>query len=166
MPNSKNDDYALVPKRKKSKRGFFEGRIPAITEVELELLRTAFLMGCDDDEACALARISTATLYNHQNANPLFLEWKNALKQQPFLKARQAIVNRLQYDAEFALKFMERKKKREFSPRAELVIDDPRANILDEEDREAIGKALREHLKRQSGSEWNKPQQPKTHSNT
>lgn len=97
------------------------GRNKAITEEVLEKLRQAFMYGASDEEACAYAEISAATLYNHQKANPEFLEWKNHLKQNPFMLARKTIVDHLNKDPEFALKYMERKRKAEFSPRTEVT---------------------------------------------
>lgn len=97
------------------------GRNKAVNEEVLEKLRNAFMYGASDEEACAYAEISNATLYNHQKANPHFLEWKDHLKQNPFMLARKTIVEHLDKDPEFALKYMERKRKAEFSPRVEMT---------------------------------------------
>ncbi len=139
MPNSKNEPPenagrwgVLLPTRIDSKRGWPEGRKPAITPSVLEKLREAFLIGCDDIEAALFAGISVATLYNHQKANPTFLEWKEALKRNPFLKARKTIVEHLERDPEFAMRYMERKKKNEFAPNAKLTIEDNRPTLDDE----------------------------------
>lgn len=145
----KKDDttQSLLPIRKESKRGLFEGRKPAITPAVLEKLRTAFLMGCDDEEACLFAGITPNTLYNHQNSNETFLQWKNTLKQNPFLLARKTIVDNLERDPEYALKYMERKKKKEFSPTAKLTIED-NTQDLDDDAKATIGNSLAEHFKR------------------
>ena len=136
-----------MPVRVESIRGIEEGRKPAITPTVLEKLREAFLIGCDDGEACFFAGISTATLYNHQKNNPTFLEWKEALKRNPFLKARKTIVEHLERDPEFALKHMERKKKREFAPNAKITIDDRRP-VLDDDTKAVVGNSLFEHISR------------------
>lgn len=152
MANSKNakgkkhvTPNALLPVRTESKRGVEEGRKPAITPGVLVLLREAFLIGCDDLEACLFAGIAPATLYNHQKNNQMFLEWKEALKRNPFLKARRVIVEHLERDPEFAMRYMERKKKAEFAPQAKLTIDDQRPTI-DEETKQQVGNALTEHI--------------------
>lgn len=152
MANSKKqtvkqpiNDPKLLPVRVIPQPGKSPGRKPAITPTVLLLLREAFLLGCDDLEATSYAGIAPATLYNHQKGNQPFLEWKEALKRQPFLKARRAIVTALEYDAEFALKYMERKKKSEFAPSAKLILEDT-ADKLDPETKAAIDKSLAQHM--------------------
>lgn len=101
------------------------GRPTVITEEVLQKLETAFAMGCSDREACLYADICSATLYNYQNANPDFLEHKNALKEKPVLMARAVILDKLQdKDAETAKWYLERKKKDEFSTRQEITGED------------------------------------------
>lgn len=85
----------------------------------LKKLEEAFALGCTDLEASLYANISPATLYNHQDRNPGFLERKEQLKMHPILKARTTLVGALEEDASIALKYLERKKKDEFSPRRE-----------------------------------------------
>ena len=72
-------------------------------------------MGCTDEEACFYAEISTSSLYTYQSENDKFLERKKALKQNPFFKARKTVVDNLDDNPDFALKYLERKKKDEFS---------------------------------------------------
>lgn len=138
---------ALIPVKKQASTGDDRGRPTAITEEVLAVLREAFLLGCDDVEACALAGISPATLYNHQKNNADFLEWKTALKQNPFLLARRTIVENLRRDPEFAMRYMERKKFKEFGPKAHLYVDPVDADKLDDEDKDVISAAMAEHFK-------------------
>ena len=138
---------ALVPTRKHDTDGEPQGRPNAITEEVLAILREAFLLGCDDVEACALAGISPATLYNHQKNNVEFLEWKTALKQNPFLLARRTIVENLRRDPDFAMKYMERKKFKEFGPKAHLYVSPEDDDKLDDEDKDVISAAMAEHFK-------------------
>ncbi len=138
---------ALVPVKKQASTGDDRGRPNAITEEVLAILREAFLLGCDDVEACALAGISPATLYNHQKNNVEFLEWKTALKQNPFLLARKTIVENLRRDPEFAMRYMERKKFKEFGPKAHLYVDPVDSDKLDDEDKDVISAAMAEHFK-------------------
>ena len=111
----------LLPEPTNRDNDWNAGRPKVINEQVLELLRNAFMYGASDEEACAYSGISNATLYNHQKANPTFLEWKNHLKQNPYMLARKTIVEHLSKDPEFALKYMERKRKQEFSPRVEMT---------------------------------------------
>jgi hypothetical protein len=152
MANSKNkakelpkDTRHLLPVRTESKRGRIEGRKPAMTPTVLLLLREAFLIGCDDQEACLFAGISHQTLYNYQKENKAFVEWKEALKRTPFLKARKTIVDALESDPEFAMRYMERKKKAEFAPQAKITIDDDRPR-LDDDTKKQIGDAITAHI--------------------
>ena len=95
------------------------GQPTVMTPETLELLKEAFLLGCSDREACHLANISTSTLYHYQEANPRYAEQKEIWKDSPTLIARRSVVNALENDYEHALKYLERKKKDEFSPRSE-----------------------------------------------
>lgn len=60
-----------------------------MTEATVNKLEEAFLMGCPDLEACLFAGITKQTLYNYQEKNPAFVDRKEALKQNPFMKARK-----------------------------------------------------------------------------
>ena len=48
-------------------------------------------------------------------------EEKRLMKQNPFLVARKSVLNTMKIDGELALKYLERKKKLEFSLRQELT---------------------------------------------
>lgn len=97
------------------------GRPTIMTDLTLQKLKEAFAFGCTDEEACYYAEIGKSTLYNYQNDNPEFLEQKEALKQRPILLARQEVINGIKGNPELALKFLERKKKDEFSLRSEVT---------------------------------------------
>jgi len=101
-----------------------------MTDLTLQKLKEAFAFGCTDEEACYYAEIGKSTLYNYQNDNPEFLEQKEALKQRPILLARQEVIKGLTGNPELALKFLERKKKDEFSLRSEITGKDGK-DIID-----------------------------------
>lgn len=85
-------------------------------------------MGCSDLEACFYADICKTTLYKYQESHPEFVNRKEALKERPILLARKAMVKNLEagQDADFALKYAERKKKDEFSLKTETQLsNDP-----------------------------------------
>lgn len=94
-------------------------RPTVMTTKVLSKLEEAFALGCTDLEASLYANIAPATLYNHQDKNPEFLERKEQLKMQPVLRARTTVVRSLEKDPILALKYLERKRKDEFSPRRE-----------------------------------------------
>lgn len=101
----------------------------------LEKLEEAFKYGSTDEEACAYADIAESTLYKYQEKNPEFTERKAQLKELPIFTARKSVVDRLSKNPELALKYLERKKKDEFSLRTESQVDvniDPRKEILEQ----------------------------------
>ena len=98
------------------------GRKTIMTPETIEKLEEAFLLGCSDREACLMADIAPATLYKYQEKNPEFTERKEQLKQSPFIKARQAVISSFRRDPNLALKYLERKKKDEFSLRTETDV--------------------------------------------
>jgi len=85
-------------------------------------LEEAFAMGCTDLEACLFAEITKKTLYNYQDKNPEFIHRKEALKETPVLKARQSVIKGFAEDSNLALKYLERKKRDEFSLKTEQDI--------------------------------------------
>jgi hypothetical protein len=95
------------------------GRPTKMTPDTLKKLEEAFLVGASDREACFFADISPQTLYTYQNDNPDFLDRKEALKENPIFIARQTVIKAVKTDPEMALKYLERKNKKEFSPRTE-----------------------------------------------
>lgn len=96
-------------------------RPTVMKEAVLTKLEEAFALGCTDLEASLYANIAPATLYNYQDKNPGFLERKEQLKMNPVLKARRTVVEALA-DPVIAMKYLERKKKDEFSPRVDSDI--------------------------------------------
>jgi hypothetical protein len=96
------------------------GRPTVMTEETLRLLREAFLLDCTDEEACFYAKISPSTFYLYQSENPKYLEEKRGYKQNPFLLARKSVIEGFS-NPDLALKYLERKKKDEFSLRNELT---------------------------------------------
>lgn len=86
----------------------------------LAKLKMAFLIGATDEEACCFADISVNTFYDYQARTEGYAQEKAKWKQTPILKARQSLINGLT-DPELALKYLERKKKDEFSLRQEYV---------------------------------------------
>lgn len=93
-------------------------------ELVLQKLREAWAMGCPDCEAAALADISAASLSDFLKRNPQVAEEKSRLLENPFLIARKSITEGMKTSPELALKYMERKRRDEFSERKEIVVDD------------------------------------------
>lgn len=95
------------------------GRPTIMTQEAIQKLEQAFALGCTDLEACLFADISKSTLYNYQNENPEFVERKEVLKENPILQARESVIKHMAEDGNLAMKFLERKRKDEFSLRNE-----------------------------------------------
>ena len=96
------------------------GRKTVVDDEALLKLEQAFLMGCDDEEACQFAGISPSALYAHQRRNPEFQQEKELWKLNPILKATATVYKNLS-QPEMARWFLERRKKDKFSTRQELV---------------------------------------------
>ena len=94
------------------------GRPTVMTPEAIAKLEEVFAIGGTDLEAIFYADISKDALYNYQKDNPEFVERKEKLKERPILKARQTFVKALE-DPHYAVEFLKRKRKGEFSDRTE-----------------------------------------------
>lgn len=95
------------------------GRPTKMDELTVKKLEEAFLLGCSDLEACLVADISKQTLYTYQSKHPEFTDRKEMLKKTPIYKARKCVVEACEENPDLALKYLERKNKKEFSLRTE-----------------------------------------------
>lgn len=124
------------------------GRPTKMTPETVKKLEEAFAIGASDGEACFYADISKETLYTYQDKTPGFLDRKNALKERPVLLARQTVVKALESDSILALKYLERKRKAEFSTRTETDLT-TKGEAIGAVDTEAAAKYA-EFLKKQA----------------
>jgi len=99
----------------------------------LSKLEEAFAWGCTDIEACLFSDISRQTLYTYLNEHPEFLDRKEHLKENPILLARSTVVRGIKGNPDLALRFLERKKKNEFSLKQEHEIKLQEITPSDEE---------------------------------
>lgn len=97
----------------------------------IKKLEEAFEMDCSIDEVCFYAGISVQTYYNWIKKNPELLERLEQLRQKPFILARKTIISGIQENPELALKYMERKRKSEFSLKSEMEVNN-NITIVDE----------------------------------
>ena len=98
------------------------GRPTTITSEVILKLEHAFSMGCTDREACLYAGITESPFYSFQEKNPAFQQRKAILKETPILLARQEVIRGLKGNPDHALRFLERRKKDEFSLHQNLNI--------------------------------------------
>lgn len=110
-------------------------------------LENAFSYDMSHEEACLQAGIARATLSNYLSKNPKFRERIELLRNQPFVYARKAWIDSFKDekkpDVEAAIKYMERKKKDEFSLRQE--VDQTTTLKIKTEQEEKIEKMLEEN---------------------
>lgn len=85
-----------------------------MTNDKIKKLEDAFAIDASIDEACYYANISHQTYYNWLKKKPELVERFERLRQKPVLTARQVVVKALATDPEMALKYLERKKRKEF----------------------------------------------------
>ena len=117
------------------------GRPSKLTPEILETLREAFTFGCSDREALLYVQdkhdlyIAESTLYDYQNREPEFLEQKRRLKERPTMKARSEVVKGLENNPEFSLKYLERKRRKEFAIRSEVDMAAEVTTTLTDEDK-------------------------------
>lgn len=93
---------------------------PKLTEDTIRKLEEAFSIDASVKEACYYADISTDTFYRWIKLYPKLSYKLERLREKPVLKARQTVVKSLD-QPDYAFKYLERKKKDEFSPRQELT---------------------------------------------
>lgn len=98
------------------------GRPTKMTTETIKKLEEVFGIGGSDGEACFYSNITPVTLYNYCKENPDFYIRKEQLKERPILKARQELIKGLTDNPELALKYLERKRKKEFSLKVETEL--------------------------------------------
>jgi hypothetical protein len=92
--------------------------------VMVRRLEEAFSVGASISEACGYAGISRDTYYRWTKNNKGLLERFESLIESPVLRAKQSVVGSFEKNPEIALKYLERKRKKEFSPRMEMTGED------------------------------------------
>lgn len=97
------------------------GRPFKIDDSVLNLLKQAFALDASIEEACYYANISHQTFYNFKKNNAELFEELERLRERPVLVARRTVVKEVEKNPELALKYLERKRKKEFSLRTELT---------------------------------------------
>lgn len=103
---------------KKNPKG--KQKSPKLTPETIRKLEGAFAIDATVGEACYYANISQDTYYRWIKKFPELSEKFKRLRQKPILTARQEVVKGLANNPEFSLKYLERKKKDEFSLRTEV----------------------------------------------
>jgi len=91
-----------------------------ISEEKIKKLEEAFAMDCSVKEACLYAWISIQTMYNWQEQDKELFERLELMRETPVFIARKSVINNMKTDGDLALKYLERKKISEFTPKSEV----------------------------------------------
>lgn len=94
-----------------------------LTPDTIRKLEEALAIDASVLEACFYADISSDTYYRWIKENPVLSDRLERLRHKPILAARQTVVKAIKTDPEMALKYLERKNKKEFSTRQEVGIE-------------------------------------------
>ena len=98
------------------------GQPTKMTVLVIDKLKQAFAFDATVEEACSYAEIAKQTYYTFIKSHPKILDEFQAQREKPVLIARQSVINKMKEDGHLALKYLERKKKDEFSLRSESLI--------------------------------------------
>lgn len=105
------------------------GRPTVMDDLTLHKLEEAFLNDATDEQACFVANICPATLYNYQKEHPEFLERKQLLKgdlkYKAKLKIKEAILNE---DKPLTSQWYLERKDKDFKPKQDLTSNDEALN--------------------------------------
>lgn len=114
-----------------------------LTPEMIQKLEQAFALDCSIGEICYYCDISNTTYYNWRDKNPELFNKLARLRERPVLKARQEVVKGIENDKEFALKYLNKKKKEEFGDSLKLdgqVEFSYNLKVIDNDDRPNIDK--------------------------
>jgi len=100
--------------------------------ITIQKLEQAFSLDCSIPEACLYAWICKQSYYNLLKARPELVDRFEALRNRPVLIARETVVKACQRNPEIALKYLERKRRNEFSTKTE--VDNRTEVVIKEED--------------------------------
>lgn len=95
------------------------GRPTVVTPEVVAKLTAAFRLDVTVEEACLQAGISKDTYYRKVKEDEAFSDEMERARQYATMVARQTVIREIETDGSLALKYLERKRKEEFSPRAE-----------------------------------------------
>ncbi len=92
------------------------GRPSALTEVVIGKLEHAASIGCNVLEMCRYAGIGPDTYYDRCKKDKKFADRMDMLRETPIYEARETLAKSIKGgDGDLALKYLERKRKAEFS---------------------------------------------------
>ena len=93
-----------------------------MTAEVLRKLEEAAALDASDEEMCSYANIAESTYYAYCKKNPQFSERIRQLKMRPVLKARNAVITKMQESYHNAMDYLSRKRHKEFGEKSELDV--------------------------------------------
>jgi hypothetical protein len=126
------------PIKIENKVGKKGGRPSELSEEKVKKLEEAFSFDATIEEACFYADITKQTYYNWLERLPALVDRFEALRNNPVMRARQAVITAFEADPNLALKYLERKRRAEFALRQELTGEDGNSIKLDVDVTDAI----------------------------
>lgn len=138
------------------------GRPTVMTKDVLQKLEDAFAYSYTDKEACLYAGISPATLYNYQQANPDFLERKEALRLTPNLAAKRELVTGIAGNLSQAQWWATHKMGDDFAPKSKVELSGKVESSGVNETEKALAQEFNEKLRDAIASQHGKTLPPKT----
>lgn len=100
------------------------GRPGVITPAVVAKLAEVFKLDVTVEEALVHAEVSRDAYYRKVRSDESFRTKMEQARQYATLVARQTVIRQIQEDGDLALKYLERKRKAEFSPRSEHHVSD------------------------------------------
>lgn len=100
------------------------------TEEVLGKLRQAFAIDATIDEACFYAGINSDTYYRWKKTNPSKYAELEKLRNTPILAARQTLATAVKTNHDLALKYLERKRSKEFAVQRKVELGNDPDNPL------------------------------------
>lgn len=94
------------------------GRPTVFTEDVIKKIEEVAALDGSVEEMAYYAGVNRGSLYSYLQNNPTFSDRIQALRERPVLKARQTVVKSLD-NPDTAFRYLERKRKNEFSTRTE-----------------------------------------------
>jgi hypothetical protein len=96
------------------------GRPEKITSEIVGKLEEAFAIDATVEEACFYSDISRDCFYEYLKRHSEFADRIDNLRQRPVFIARKTVIENLEINPKIALKYLERKRKDEFSTKQEI----------------------------------------------
>lgn len=93
------------------------GRKPLLTKDIISKLEEVAAYDASVEEMAYYIGVARSTLYRWLDENPELKDRLDALRNKPILKARETVIKGIEGNPQFALTYLERKRKSEFSPK-------------------------------------------------